>query len=71
MEKINAKLFEIQQKIGKISKDTTNPFFKKKYFDINSLLEHLLPLLSQHKLVLLQPIKHNTVLSILVDVETG
>lgn len=71
MEKINAKLFEIQQKIGKISKDTTNPFFKKKYFDINSLLEHLLPLLSQHKLVLLQPIKDNTVYSILVDVETG
>ena len=34
---INEKLFNLQQEIGTISKDAKNPFYKSKYFDINSL----------------------------------
>ena len=51
------KLFEAKKEIGKISKDSTNPFFKSKYFDINGLLEHVEPILQKNDLVLLQPIK--------------
>jgi len=54
--KIYNKIKEVQQEIGKISKDKTNPFFKSSYFDINNLLEQLLPLLKKHDLVLVQPL---------------
>jgi|688.fasta_scaffold776285_2 hypothetical protein len=48
------KLLLIQQEIGAIKKDATNPFFKSKYFDINSLLEQVKPVLNKHGVVLLQ-----------------
>ena len=41
---VNEKLFALQNEIGVISKDTTNPFYKSKYFDINSLIKQLQPL---------------------------
>jgi len=68
---IYSKLFDIQQKIGAISKDQKNPFYKSKYFDINSLIAQVLPLLKEHKILLLQPIDNGTVMTRLVDVETG
>ena len=58
---IYKKLFEAKKEIGKISKDSTNPFFKSKYFDINSLLEHVEPILQKHNLLLLQPIESGMV----------
>jgi hypothetical protein len=48
------KLLAIQQEIGAIKKDATNPFYKSKYFDINSLLEQVKPILNKHGVVLLQ-----------------
>lgn len=57
--------------IGKISKDSNNPFFKSKYFDVNSLLENVEPLLHANGLLLLQPITENKVLSQIIDIETG
>lgn len=63
------KLFEVQQEIGKISKDSKNPFFKSKYFDINQLLEHLQPIFNQHKVLCLQPIIDGNVTTRLVDAE--
>lgn len=68
---IYKKLFEAKKEIGKISKDSTNPFFKSKYFDINSLLEHVEPILQKHDLLLLQPIINNHQQTVIVDVETG
>jgi len=50
------KLLEFQKEVGAISKDSTNPFFKSKYFDINALLDEVKPLLNKHGLVLLQPL---------------
>jgi len=52
------KLLQFQQKIGAISKDSTNPFFKSKYFDINKLLEEVKPVLNELGLILLQPLDH-------------
>jgi hypothetical protein len=69
------KLLIIQQEIGKIKKDATNPFFKSKYFDINSLLEHVKPVLNASGIVLLQGLTNiggKLALSTqLVEVETG
>ena len=68
---IYKKLFEAKKEIGKISKDSENPFFKSKYFDINSLLEHVEPILQKHDLLLLQPIEEGKVTTVVVDIETG
>tara|TARA_R110000787_G_scaffold221690_2_gene330441 strand:- start:460 stop:1005 length:546 start_codon:yes stop_codon:yes gene_type:complete len=72
MEKnIHNKLFKLQLEIGSISKDVTNPFYKSKYFDINSLIGQLHPLLEKHGLLLLQPIENNEVKSIIIDLDGG
>tara|TARA_R110000744_G_scaffold6534_2_gene22816 strand:+ start:1999 stop:2529 length:531 start_codon:yes stop_codon:yes gene_type:complete len=56
-ENIFTKLQNLQKEIGTVSKDATNPFYKSKYFDINSLIKQLQPLLEKNNLVLLQPIE--------------
>ena len=68
---IYSKLFNLQNELGAISKDATNPFFKSKYFDINSLIGQLKPLLEKYKLLLLQPITDNQVRSIIYDLDGG
>lgn len=65
------KLFEAKKEIGKISKDSKNPFFKCKYFDINSLLEHVEPILQKHQLLILQPINDGFVSTQIIDIENG
>ena len=50
------KLLEFQKRVGTISKDSTNPFFKSNYFDINKLIEVIKPILNELGLVLLQPL---------------
>lgn len=66
---INEKLFNLQQEIGTISKDAKNPFYKSKYFDINSLINQLQPLLKKHRLLLLQPIEDDLVYSKLICID--
>ena len=41
MKELYKKLAAVKNEIGAISKDSTNPFFKSKYFDINGLLNHV------------------------------
>lgn len=48
------KLLAVQKEIGAIKKDSENPFFKSHYFDINSLLAQVKPILNKHGLVLTQ-----------------
>jgi hypothetical protein len=66
---INEKLFNLQQEIGTISKDAKNPFYKSKYFDINSLINQLQPLLKKNRLLLLQPIEEDMVVSKLICID--
>jgi hypothetical protein len=68
---IYTKLFEAKKEIGKITKDSKNPFFKSNYFDVNSLLKEVEPILQKHKLLLLQPIRNGLVCTQLIDIETG
>ena len=63
------KLYKLQLEIGIISKDVTNPFYKSKYFDINSLIGQLHPLLKKHGLLLLQPINDQQVYSIIREIK--
>ncbi len=71
MKELLKKIAEVKNEIGKIAKNSENPFFKSKYFDINALLEHVEPLLHKNKLMILQPITKGCVKSILFDIETG
>ena len=50
------KILAVQTEIGKLSKDKKNPFFNSSYFDINQILEQLIPLLEKHELTVVQPI---------------
>jgi hypothetical protein len=68
---IYTKLAAVKKEIGAISKDSTNPFFKSKYFDINGLLKHVEPLLDKNGLLLLQPITDGLVCSQIIDIENG
>ena len=69
MKNILQKLNKAKKEIGKISKDSTNPFFKSKYFDVNALLEHVEPILQDNGLLLLQPIKDGSVVTEIHDVD--
>ena len=51
---IYQKLLEAQKEIGAIKKDSDNPFFKSKYFDINAILAVVKPVLNAKGLVLTQ-----------------
>lgn len=51
---MHEKLLAIQKEIGAIKKDSKNPFFKSSYFDINSLLAEVKPILNKHGVVLMQ-----------------
>ena len=68
---IYKKLLEVQKEVGAISKDSTNPFHKSKYFDINQLIQHVQPILNEKGLLLYQPLKEGCVFSIIIDVESG
>jgi hypothetical protein len=61
------KLSAVKAEVGRISKDSSNPFFKSKYFDVNSLLLHVEPIIQKNGLLLLQPIQDNLVKSIIFD----
>lgn len=66
---INEKLFNLQQEIGVISKDAKNPFYKSKYFDINSLIKQLNPLFKKYRLLLIQPIEEDAVYTKIICVD--
>jgi hypothetical protein len=71
MKELLSSLAKVKKEVGSLSKTATNPFFKSKYFDINSLIEQVDPLLDKNGLLLLQPVKDNKVISIIYHVETG
>ena len=56
MKNLLAKLLAVQQNVRAITKDSVNPHFRNKYYDINTLISELKPVLNEHKLVVLQPL---------------
>lgn len=71
MKELLKAIANAKKDIGKISKDSENPFFKSKYFDINKLIDSIEDILTKHGLLLLQPIIDNKVTSEIYHVESG
>lgn len=71
MKELYKKLFEITSTMDKMEKDSENPFFKSKYFDVNQLIEAIRPQLIKHDLLLLQPIEEGKVISRIIDIKSG
>jgi len=71
MKELLTALSKVKKEVGTLSKTETNPFFKSKYFDINSLIQQVEPLLEKNGLILLQPILNGVVTSEIYHVETA
>lgn len=75
MKNLSIKLLAFQKEVGAIKKDSVNPFFKSKYADINAYIEVVKPLLSNHGLILLQPLSSlndkPALCTLIVDSESG
>lgn len=52
---ISKALLEAQKKMGAVSKDAKNPFFKSSYATLNNVREAVMPALNESGITLLQP----------------
>lgn len=68
---IHKKLFKVTSTMDKMKKDSTNPFFNSKYFDVNQLIEAVRPALIAEDLLMLQPIENGEVGTRILDIESG
>ena len=50
------KMLDFQKKVGAITKNSENPFFKSSYFNVNALIEEVKPILNELGILLLQPL---------------
>lgn len=66
---IYKKIFEAKKEIGKISKDSKNPFFKSNYLSLNGLIDAIEEVLNKNGLLLLQPIVNGNVRTEIRDSE--
>lgn len=58
MKTISKALLDAQKEMGNALKDSSNPFFKSKYADLNSIREACMPSLNKYGIVVLQPTTH-------------
>jgi hypothetical protein len=68
---LNSKLLQFQSKVNAIKKDGKNPHFKSSYTTLNDILAEVKPLLSELGLIILQPINHDLVTTVITCAETG
>lgn len=61
------RLIKAKSEMGAIKKTSTNPFFKSKYADLQTILEVVEPALLENGLLLIQPIKDGRVVTIITD----
>lgn len=75
MKNILKKIFNLQQEVKAIEKDSDNPYFKSKYFDINKIIETLKPILKKEGLAIYQPVVFqdgkNILKTFIADYECG
>jgi hypothetical protein len=58
MKQISTALLKSQSEMSNPKKGATNPFFKSKYADLNSIREAVIPILNANGISVLQPIVH-------------
>jgi len=56
IKQIATALAKAQKEMSNPKKGSSNPFFKSKYADLNSVREAILPVLNEHNISVLQPI---------------
>ena len=66
-----ARLMAAQTEIQAITKDKTNPHFRNKYADINTMLAEVKPALHNNGLYIIQPIEDGKVITRIIDAESG
>ena len=76
MKNLYKKLFEVQKETKAIIKDENNAAFGGfKYFDINTLIAEIKPILNKHNVLLLQPVEllgdKRVITTLLADAESG
>lgn len=73
--KLSKALLGVQKKLEPVLKDASNPYFKSKYADINSMLDAVLAPLNEAGILVLQPLTHhdgkNFVETMLIHAESG
>lgn len=67
---LSQKLFQIRKEIATLSKDTKNPYYNSKYFDINSLIKQIDPILEKYNVLLTQPLYEDNVETRLTCIES-
>jgi len=55
MKQISKAILEAQKEMGNATKGSSNPFFRSKYADLNSIREACMPALHNHGISVLQP----------------
>lgn len=58
IKEIAPALLKAQSEMGNAVKDSSNPFFKSKYADLNSVREACIPILNQNGISAFQPMVH-------------
>lgn len=64
-------LAELQNSIGKIVKNTDNPYFKSRYADLNALFEQIKPIINEKGFVLVQTVVCDKLETTLIHLGTG
>lgn len=69
------KLYNLYKAIKPIIKDSINPHFKNKYFDINTIIAEIKPITEELGLIILQPLTivdgRSAINTMIIDAETG
>jgi hypothetical protein len=65
------KIANVINSIGKLRKDSRNPFFKSQYLSLNAILDNLMPLLEENGLLVVQPVLDDSLETYVIDVESG
>lgn len=71
MKSLLTKILAVQKAIEPIRKDSVNPHFQSRYFDINSVVGALRPILNESGLVVIQGISGAQLVTTVGDPETG
>jgi hypothetical protein len=66
MNAISAALVKFQSQLRPVNKDSENPFFKSSYADLSSILQAVVPLLTANSLAVIQPMKVENGITILI-----
>jgi hypothetical protein len=56
MKNLYTKILAVQKELKAIGKDSENPYFHSRYFDINTVIAELRPIIDKHGLVVMQPL---------------